>query len=87
MSGRLIFESRPNFVTSILADVGRSGANVINERADNMALYDDVEDTSLDLYAAVRKRLPTAPALGDRRCHLRPRPNLAIHLATLRTPV
>jgi ABC-type transporter lipoprotein component MlaA len=42
------------FVTPILADVGRSGANVINERADNMALYDDVEDTSLDLYAAVR---------------------------------
>jgi hypothetical protein len=26
----------------------------LNERADHMALYDDVEDTSLDLYAAVR---------------------------------
>jgi phospholipid-binding lipoprotein MlaA len=42
------------FVTPIAADVGRSAANRINERAENMKLYQDVEDTSLDLYAAVR---------------------------------
>jgi phospholipid-binding lipoprotein MlaA len=42
------------FVTPILADVGRSAAHTINERAANMSEYDDVEDTSLDLYAAVR---------------------------------
>ena len=42
------------FVTPIVADVGRSAAYTINERADNMTMYDDVEDTSLDLYASVR---------------------------------
>jgi phospholipid-binding lipoprotein MlaA len=42
------------FVTPIGADVGRSAAKQINERANNMKLYDDVEDSSLDLYAAVR---------------------------------
>jgi len=42
------------FVTPWLVDVGRSAANTINERAGNMTLYQDVEDTSLDLYAAVR---------------------------------
>jgi phospholipid-binding lipoprotein MlaA len=42
------------FVTPLLADVCRSAANTINERAANMTEYDDVEDTSLDLYAAVR---------------------------------
>jgi phospholipid-binding lipoprotein MlaA len=42
------------FVTPLLADVGRSAAYTINERALNMTEYDDVEDTSLDLYAAVR---------------------------------
>ena len=42
------------FVTPIGADFGRAAASRINERADNMKLYDDVEDTSLDLYAAVR---------------------------------
>ncbi len=42
------------FVTPLLADVGRSAAHTINERADNMTEYDDVEETSLDLYAAVR---------------------------------
>ena len=42
------------FVTPIAADIGRSAAKQINERANNMKLYDDVEDTSLDLYAAVR---------------------------------
>jgi phospholipid-binding lipoprotein MlaA len=42
------------FVTPLAADVGRSAAYQINERADNMALYQDVEDSSLDLYAAVR---------------------------------
>jgi phospholipid-binding lipoprotein MlaA len=42
------------FVTPIGADVGRSAAKQINERANNMQLYDDVEDSSLDLYAAVR---------------------------------
>jgi phospholipid-binding lipoprotein MlaA len=42
------------FVTPIGADIGRSAAYQINERAENMTMYDDVEDTSLDLYAAVR---------------------------------
>jgi len=42
------------FVTPIGADFGRAAASRINERANNMKLYDDVEDTSLDLYAAVR---------------------------------
>jgi phospholipid-binding lipoprotein MlaA len=42
------------FVTPIGADFGRSAAKQINERANNMQLYDDVEDSSLDLYAAVR---------------------------------
>jgi phospholipid-binding lipoprotein MlaA len=42
------------FVTPIGADFGRAAASRINERPDNMKLYDDVEDTSLDLYAAVR---------------------------------
>jgi phospholipid-binding lipoprotein MlaA len=42
------------FVTPLFADVARGAAYTINERADNMELYDDVEDSSLDLYAAVR---------------------------------
>jgi phospholipid-binding lipoprotein MlaA len=42
------------FITPIGADIGRSAAYTINERADHMTEYDDVEDTSLDLYAAVR---------------------------------
>jgi phospholipid-binding lipoprotein MlaA len=42
------------FVTPIGADIGRTAANRINERAENMKMYQDVEDTSLDLYAAVR---------------------------------
>ena len=42
------------FITPIGADFGRSAAKQINERANNMKLYDDVEDSSLDLYAAVR---------------------------------
>src|SRR5215472_13180828 len=42
------------FITPLVADVGRSAAHTINERADNMTEYDDVQDSSLDLYAAVR---------------------------------
>jgi phospholipid-binding lipoprotein MlaA len=42
------------FVTPLGADIGRAAASRINERAQNMTLYQDVEDTSLDLYAAVR---------------------------------
>ena len=42
------------FVTPLFADVARGAAYTINQRADNMELYDDVEDSSLDLYAAVR---------------------------------
>jgi phospholipid-binding lipoprotein MlaA len=42
------------FITPIAADFGRAAAQRLNERANNMKLYDDVEDTSLDLYAAVR---------------------------------
>lgn len=42
------------FVSPILADIGRSAGYTINERANHMTEYNDVEDTSLDLYAAVR---------------------------------
>jgi phospholipid-binding lipoprotein MlaA len=42
------------FVTPVVADVGRSAGYTINERAAHMTEFDDVEDTSLDLYAAVR---------------------------------
>lgn len=42
------------FVTPIFTDVGRSAAYTIDERAAHMTEFDDVEDTSLDLYAAVR---------------------------------
>ena len=42
------------FVTPFFADFGRSAANIINDRANHLQLYQDVEDTSLDLYAAVR---------------------------------
>jgi phospholipid-binding lipoprotein MlaA len=42
------------FVTPVGANFGRAAAERINERANNMKLYDDVEDTSIDLYAAVR---------------------------------
>jgi phospholipid-binding lipoprotein MlaA len=42
------------FVTPFAADFGRGAAKTINERADNLKLYQDVEDASLDLYAAVR---------------------------------
>jgi phospholipid-binding lipoprotein MlaA len=42
------------FVTPIGADFGRAAAYTINERANNMKMYDDVEESSLDLYAAVR---------------------------------
>ena len=42
------------FVTPFAADFGRAAAKTINERAANLKLYQDVEDASLDLYAAVR---------------------------------
>jgi ABC-type transporter lipoprotein component MlaA len=42
------------FVTPFAADFGRAAAKTINERAANLKRYQDVEDTSLDLYAAVR---------------------------------
>jgi phospholipid-binding lipoprotein MlaA len=42
------------FVTPLGADFGRAAAQRINERAENMKMYDEVEDSSLDLYAAVR---------------------------------
>jgi phospholipid-binding lipoprotein MlaA len=42
------------FVTPLVADFSKSAAYAINERAAHMTDYDDVEDTSLDLYAAVR---------------------------------
>jgi phospholipid-binding lipoprotein MlaA len=60
------------FVTPFLVDFGRSAASIINERANNMTMYDDVEDTSLDLYAAVRngylqrRRKSIADATCDR---------------------
>jgi ABC-type transporter lipoprotein component MlaA len=42
------------FVTPFAADFGRAAAKTINDRAANLKLYQDVEDASLDLYAAVR---------------------------------
>ena len=60
------------FVTPLAVDVGRGAANQINERANNMALYQDVEDTSIDLYAAVRngylqrRRVAIQDAIRDR---------------------
>jgi phospholipid-binding lipoprotein MlaA len=42
------------FVTPFAVDFGRAAAKTINERAANLKAYQDVEDTSLDLYAAVR---------------------------------
>ena len=42
------------FVTPFVADFGRAAGKTINERAANLTRYQDVEDTSLDLYAAVR---------------------------------
>jgi phospholipid-binding lipoprotein MlaA len=60
------------FVTPIGADFGRAAAQRINERAENMKLYQDVEDTSLDLYAAVRngylqrRRVAIQDAIRDR---------------------
>lgn len=61
------------FVTPVLANVGRSAAYTINERANHMSEYDDVEDTSLDLYAAVRngylqrRQTSIEEALRDRK--------------------
>lgn len=60
------------FVTPFLVDFGRSAASIINDRANNVTMYDDVEDTSLDLYAAVRngylqrRRKSIADATCDR---------------------
>jgi phospholipid-binding lipoprotein MlaA len=42
------------FVTPFAADFGRAAGKTINDRAANLARYQDVEDTSLDLYAAAR---------------------------------
>jgi phospholipid-binding lipoprotein MlaA len=60
------------FITPLGADIGRAAASRINERAENMTLYQDVEDTSLDLYAAVRngylqrRRKSVEDAIRDR---------------------
>jgi len=42
------------FVTPFAADFGRAAGKTVNERAANLKVYQDVEDASLDLYAAVR---------------------------------
>ncbi len=42
------------FVTPFVVDFGRAAAKTVNERAANLKRYQDVEDTSLDLYGAVR---------------------------------
>jgi len=42
------------FVTPFAADFGRAAAKTVNERAANLKVYQEVEDSSLDLYAAVR---------------------------------
>jgi hypothetical protein len=42
------------FVTPFGADFGRAAGKTVNERAADLKLYQDVEDASLDLYAAVR---------------------------------
>jgi phospholipid-binding lipoprotein MlaA len=41
-------------LTPLVADFARSAAYTINDRAAHMTEYEDVEDTSIDLYAAVR---------------------------------
>ncbi len=43
-----------SYFVPFAADFGRSAAKTINERADHLKLYDDVEDSSIDLYGAVR---------------------------------
>lgn len=43
-----------SYFAPLVANIGRGGAKTVNERAANLKLYQDVEDTSLDLYAAVR---------------------------------
>ena len=42
------------FITPVAADFGRAAGKTINERAANLQIYQDAEDTSLDLYATVR---------------------------------
>lgn len=43
-----------SYFAPFAANFGRSAVKTINERAANLKLYQDVEDSSLDLYAAVR---------------------------------
>ena len=42
------------YVAPFAANFGRSAVKRINERANNLQLYQDVEESSLDLYSAVR---------------------------------
>jgi phospholipid-binding lipoprotein MlaA len=42
------------FLTPFGADIGMTAGHTVNERAENLELYQDAEDTVLDLYAAVR---------------------------------
>lgn len=41
-------------ITPFAADLGQAGGKTVNDRANNLKFYQDVEETSLDLYAAVR---------------------------------
>lgn len=60
------------FVTPFVANLGMAAGHTINERAENLELYQDAEDTALDLYAAVRngylqrRRKAIEDAISDR---------------------
>jgi len=43
-----------SFVAPLLASAGTTAGKTVNERSLNLALYQDVEDSVLDLYSAVR---------------------------------
>lgn len=43
-----------SYVAPFVANVARSGVDTVNERAANLKLFNDVEESSLDLYSAVR---------------------------------
>lgn len=62
-----------SYFTPFLANVGREAGHAVNYRAAHLQLYQDVEETSIDLYAAVRngylqrRRKSVQDAIKDRR--------------------
>lgn len=61
-----------SYVAPLVANIGMGGSSAVNERAQNLKLFDDVEETTLDLYGAVRngylqrRRASVARALDER---------------------